>query len=459
MLKILFSVFSLLLLVLAGCQEQLQVSMPKPRPLGSDYESFVAPAQPVLDPDNQPLPEEPKDNLTLREVVALTLLYNPELRSYSWEIRAAEARQLQAGLWPNPSLDIGVENVSSGFGVAETSIQLVQLLELGNKAKKRQIVASIDQQLAGWDYETKRLEVLTNASKAYFELLAAQEKTSLLSELLKISEQTYDAVSRRVDAGKDSPLEKTKASVSLSTVRLDYKQALHELENARKAVASFWASENPQFAEARGRLEEFSAIADTNELQQRLSQNPQLARWENQIARGKAALDLEKAKGLPDIGLGGGGTNYSETDDNAFLFGMSIPLPIFNRNQGGKKEAAYNISKYYEQQKAARVAIWNQFNRISTDLSVYHDRIEELKTSILPGAEAVFKASQTAYAEGKIDYLNVLDAQRTYFVSRTEYLETLVSYHKAKTDMEGLIGQPVERLSESVNLNTNGEVK
>lgn len=431
--------------LIAGCQEQLQVSMPEPRPLGSDYEAFVAPAEPSMDPNNQSFFEEPKGNLTLREVVAVTLLHNPELRSYSWEIRAAEARRLQAGLWPNPSLDIGVENISSGFVAAETSIQLIQLIELGSKTKKRKVIASIDQQLAGWDYETKRLEVLTNASKAYFELLAAQEKTELLSELLNISEQTYQTVARRVDAGKDSPIEKTKSSVALSTVRLDYKQALHELENARKTVASFWASEKPQFMQAEGQLEEFSDIANANELQQWLSQNPQLARWENQIARGKAALDLEKAKGLPDIGLGDGGTNYNDTDDSAFLFGISIPLQIFNRNQGGKMEAAYNISKYYEQQRAARVEVWNQFNRISTYLSVYHDRIEELKTSILPGAAEVFKASQTAYAEGKIDYLNVLDAQRTYFVSQTEYLETLVSYHKAKTDMEGLVGQSIDK--------------
>ncbi|HML73194.1 MAG TPA: TolC family protein [Anaerohalosphaeraceae bacterium] len=451
MVKTLFSFFALPLILLAGCQEQLQVAMPQPRPLGSDYEVFVAPSKPVMEPNDQILFEEPNEDLTLRDVVALTLLHNPELKSYSWEIRAAQARRIQAGLWPNPSLDIGVEDIISGFGVAETTIQLVQLIELGDKTEKRKKVASIDQQLAGWDYETKRLEVLTNASKAYFDLLAAQKKTKLLAELLNISEQTYQSVVRRVDAGKDSPLEKTKASVALSTVRLDHKQALYELDNSRKIVASFWSSEQPQFVQAKGQLEDFTNIPDANKLQQRLSQSPQLARWENQIARGKAALELEKANALPDIGIGGGGRIYNETDDNGFLFGISIPLQIFNRNQGGKKEAAYNISKYYEQQKAARVEVRNQFNRIFTDLSISHDRVKELKTFILPGAEEVFKASQTAYIEGKIDYLNVLDAQRTYFISQTEYLDTLVSYHKAKTDMEGLVGESIDKEFSQIN--------
>jgi cobalt-zinc-cadmium efflux system outer membrane protein len=68
------------------------------------------------------------------------------------------------------------------------------------------------------------------------------------------------------------------------------------------------------------------------------------------------------------------------------------------------------------------------------------DKIRELRASVLPGAKEVFEASQEAYIQGKIDYLNVLDAQQTYFVSQTEYLEALATYHKAKADMEGLVG-------------------
>ncbi|MFA5253008.1 MAG: TolC family protein, partial [Phycisphaerae bacterium] len=97
------------------------------------------------------------------------------------ETRVAEARELQAGLWPNPALEIGVEDVGgsggrSGFNAAETTIQLSQLIELGDKAQKRRNVASLEKELTGWDYEAKRLEILTEASKAYVELLAIQEK-------------------------------------------------------------------------------------------------------------------------------------------------------------------------------------------------------------------------------------------------------------------------------------------
>ena len=107
---------------------------------------------------------EPEGILTLREVLALTLMHNPELKAFSLEIRAAQARQLQAGLKPNPEIEIEVEEVAgsgdrSGFDAAETVIQLSQLIELGDKSGKRKKVASFEKDLAGIDYQNKRLKI------------------------------------------------------------------------------------------------------------------------------------------------------------------------------------------------------------------------------------------------------------------------------------------------------------
>jgi cobalt-zinc-cadmium efflux system outer membrane protein len=389
------------------------------------------------------------DELTLRDALSLTLIHNPQLQAYSLEIRAAEARELQSGLWPNPEIDVGVESIGgsgsmSRFDQAESTIQLGQLIELGSKSQKRKKVASLEKEIAGWDYEIKRLEVLTEAGKAYIELLAVQEQTKLLAELVDVSEQTVSIVSQRVDAGKDSPLEKTKALVTLSTVQLEQKKALQEIEKARKILASFWGSEQPKFTRAQGQLESVAEITDINDLKQMLVQTPQLVRLESQIARNKASVELAKSKTLPDIFISAGVKRFEESGDNTIAFGVAIPLPISDRNQGGRKEAAYNLSKSYQEQKAARIDLVNQFNQAYTELSVSFNNIKELQTKILPGAREVFEASQTAYTEGKIGYLNVLDAQRTLFDARGQYIDMLSSYHKARADIERLIGQKIE---------------
>jgi len=395
---------------------------------------------------------EPNGVLILRQALALTLINNPELKAFSLETRAAEARELQAGLWPNPEIDIEAENVGgtgelSGFDGAETTIQLSQLIELGGKSQKRRKVASLEKELAGAGYQAKRLEILTEAGKAFIELLAVQERTTLLSELSDVSRQALNSVTQRVEAGKDPPLEKTKASVAFSNVRIEHKQAMKELVKAKKNLASFWDNEQPVFTQAQGQLDVVSDIPEIDVLRQKLVSNPQLTRWDTEISRNRAAVELAKSQSVPDITIGGGLRRFSETDDNALVFGVSIPLPISDRNQGGRREAAYNLAKSYEEQRAARIEVTNQFNQIYTELSSSLDKIRELKASVLPGAQEVFEASQEAYAQGKIDYLNVLDAQRTYFVSQSDYLEALLTYHKAKTDMDGLVGQNINKES------------
>lgn len=393
---------------------------------------------------------EPNGVLTLRQALVLTLMENPELKAFSFETRAAEARELQAGLWPNPTLDITVEDVGgsgprSDFDGAETTIGVSQLIELGNKSQKRQHVASLEKELAGWDYEAKRREVLTRAGKAYIELLAMQKKAALLAELVAVSEQTAQSVAHRVEAGKDSPVEKTKAAIALSAVRLEHQQTQQSLETARRLLASFWGSQQPVFTLAQGQLETVSDIADMAELRSKLVQHPQAARRQKEIDRSQAALELAKSKAISDVSIGVGVKRFNESDDNALVFGVGIPLPISDRNQGGAMEAAYALSKTYQEQRAAHLELLNQFNQVYAELSASRNKIKTLQDSILPAAAEVFDASRTAYTEGKIDYLNMLDAQRTYFVTQTDYLETLVLYHQAKTDMEGLIGQSIDK--------------
>ena len=411
--------------------------------------SFIESSSNVADDSEM---TEPTGVLTLRQALALTLMKNPVLKVYSLETRAADARALQRGLRPNPELGIEIENAGgtgalSGFDSAETTIAIRQLIELGNKAEKRRKVAALEKELAGYDYEARRIEILTDTGKAFIELLALQEKTNLLAELVEVSQQTLGSVSLRAEAGKDSPLEKTKASVALSNVQIEYKQALKELEHAKKTLASFWGNEQPIFTQAQGQLDAVTDIPEIETLKQTLMSHPQLARWDTEIARNKAAAELAKSESVPDLSIGGGIRRFNEIDDNAFVLGISIPLPLSDRNQGGRMEAAATLSKSYEQQRAARIAAMNQFDRLYTELSISLDQIKALRASVLPATQELFEASQEAYTQGKIDYLNVLDAQKTYFVSQTQYLGALAVYHKAKTDMEGLIGQSIDQES------------
>jgi cobalt-zinc-cadmium efflux system outer membrane protein len=433
----------------SGCTEQSgDVTLPQQSSLGGGFSTFQPPAKPV---ENQDVPEisEPIGHITLRQALALALLHNPELKVFSWDVRVSEARQLQASLWPNPKLGVQVEEVGGAgprtdFDAAETTIQLSQLIELGDKRSKRTKLASMEQELAGWDYEAKRLDVFTKVAKAFTEVLAGQQGLELTQELLQVSEELVDTVTKRVDAGKDSPLEKTKAIVALSNIKIQRQKAIRNLEFARKQLVATWAGKNPRFMSAEGRLDSLSPIPSIDKLTSLIEQNPDIARWLLEIDKDKAALELEKAKAISDITVIGGVQRFNETDDSTIKFGISIPLPISDKNQAGKLQARYELAKAREEQRAAYTRVQMKLARAYQALSSAYTEATELEKNVLQGAKGVFEASRTGYEQGKLDYLNVLDAQRTLFEAKVRYIDALASYHAAKADVERLIGRSID---------------
>ncbi|MHC4558580.1 MAG: TolC family protein, partial [Planctomycetota bacterium] len=301
----------------------------------------------------------------------------------------------------------------------------------------------------GWDYESKRLDVFTKVAKAFHEVLAAQEGLKLTIELLQVSEELVNTVTQRVDAGKDSPLEKTKAIVALSNVKIQHQKAIHYLQFTRKQLAATWAGTKPKFKSAIGRLDSLSPIPPIEVLTDLIERNPDIARWSLEIDKNKAALELEKAKAISDITLKGGVQRFNETDDNAIMFGVSIPLPISDKNQAGKLQASYELARAREEQRAAYTKVQMELVKSYQALSSAYTEATELNKNVLQGAEGVFEASKTGYTHGKLDYLNVLDAQRTLFEAKARYIDALASYHAAKADVERLIGRPID--SENVS--------
>ena len=154
------------------------------------------------------LAEEKKDitltgTITLDQALEAALLKNPDLQAFSYEVRAREAETLQAGMTFNPKLNVQVENVAgsgnfNGVTQSETTVQLSQRLELGDKRNLRKNSANLSKEIAGWDYEVQRLEVLTRVSQSFTHILKAQQKITLTVEGVQLAKKFLNAVSERV---------------------------------------------------------------------------------------------------------------------------------------------------------------------------------------------------------------------------------------------------------------------
>tara|TARA_B100000959_G_scaffold283058_1_gene351034 strand:+ start:4053 stop:5447 length:1395 start_codon:yes stop_codon:yes gene_type:complete len=428
----------------------------------------VASSHSLAEPENilqEPLEiKEPTGSVTLREAVALVLVKNPELATFSWEIRAREARILQAGLLPNPEITTEFQNVGgsgtyNGTNRAESTIQLSQLIELGGKRSKRKRVSFISRDLAWWDYKTKRLDVLTNATKSFIDVLAAQERLFLNKELVHLAEQVFDTVLERVKAGKVSPVEKIKAGVALSMTRIKWERAKRDMESALKRLAAAWGSSSPVFKKAQGNLYNIPSIQPLEQLVDSISKNPDIARWAAEMEKRRAAVEFEDSKKISNLTLSGGIRHFNDTSDNAFILGVSIPIPLFNRNQGSSMEARHKLAKAEKEQNASELRVRTSLVTAYQTLSTIHTEAMTLKNDILPGAGKAFDAVKEGFRFGKFSFLNVLDSQRTLFEAKSQHIEALTAFHKAVADMERLTGKGMEEIKNTKEPELKGDLQ
>ncbi len=392
---------------------------------------------------------EPTGAVTLREAAALALMRNPRLAVVSLERRVAEARRLQASLRPNPELAVEIESLAgsgqrSGFDGAETTVSLGQLIERSGKRDKRLRAASLGVELADWDLESERLDTLHQVTQAFVRLLAAQERLSLAGQLHDLSSGAQSAVAQRVEAGKDSAVDALRAGVALSHSRIELQKATRALAAARQNLAATWGARAASFERAAGDFYVVPAPPATADVNEMIAANPDLARWATEQKQRRAALDLEKAQAKSDVTIAAGVQRFEETDDSAFLVSLALPIPLFDRNQGGIEEATVNLARARQEHQAAEIEIATLLGRALNELAAAYEEVRILQADVLPKAQQAFEAAQQGYREGKFDYLYVLDTQRTFFETKVQYIGAVEACHLSRADVERLMGQALD---------------
>lgn len=401
----------------------------------------------ILPEDNRQAagPTEPNGGpLTLGDALALALANNPRLSIFDLEVRIRDAQALQYSLRPNPELALAVENFAgsgdfSGFGAAEITLSLAQLFELGGKRPKRHDLAKIESELASWDYESVRLGVFNEVARAFVAVVAAQQQVTLADDLIDVARQDLAAVNRRVDAGAASPVELARAKVALATAEMDQEDRNFAVTAARAQLAAAWGSDRPVFGSALGALDRIAVPPGLDQLSRRLESNPDIARWQTELAQRRASLALERALGKIDLVAAGGFRRIEETGDNAFVAGVAIPLPFSNRNQGNVQAAEFRLSRTEKERLSVLVSTNAALTTSHAELAAAFRAADALQNKILPEAQEAMATAESAYLKGLFSFTDVLAVRRTYFELRGRYIASLASYHSAAADIERLV--------------------
>lgn len=376
---------------------------------------------------------------TLADTLALTLLNNPDLNSFSYDLRAGDARILQASFRPNPGIDVLTENIGSPIFI-QTTFMLSQLIEFGGKRHARVKYAKTERDRVALDYEVMKRQLYVNTTLLFIDVLINQQKLAFLEENLNVLQNFSATVEKRVKAGKASVIEESNFIVLLNTARIDLKNAQNELKNAKNKLAAQWGEANNHAFFVLGDLDWIPGVTSLDKMGDLIQEHPQVVRsyFEGNLRSAKIAL--EKSKAYPDVNLNGGPRYLEEAKKWVWVVGFTIPLPINDRNQGRIWESRENLSRLEKEREALWVKLLTELNNSYSTIQTVGSELNLLKNEVLPAAQKAYDFSYKGYELARYNYLELLETERAYRTSKIRYLQSLGEYHKALAILQGLTG-------------------
>lgn len=403
---------------------------------------FSIPVQAADDVAIQHAENQSLKELSLSGALDLALKANPDIAVAIREREATDGIKVQAATRPNPYVSTSIQDTRNA--TRQTTLQLNQEIELGGKRAARIEAADAFYSRSDAELATKKAEIHANVVAAFYEVLVAQERVALAKSSVEIGELALDAASKRVKAGKSSPVEQTKSSVAAATAKIELVQATTQLSNIRKRLSALWADNTPSFDRVTGDVTNIPAVSTLENLAPLIDSAPTIKLAKFEISAREAITEIERSKAIPNITISLGMVDNREIGLNQALLGLSIPIPVFDRNQGNVQEAISRKYKAEDELIALR-------NKIQTNLTTQYERLSaarqaslSLQNDILPNAQSAFDAANRGFSLGKFNFLDVLDAQRTLYQAKSQYINALLEAHQAIAEIERTLGAVVE---------------
>jgi outer membrane protein, heavy metal efflux system len=385
----------------------------------------------------QPLRGDP---LPLDRALALAEQLNPQLRAAEASVQGAEASILTARQRPNPefSSNFGRQNNSKDSAIPGQLgwISLAQPFEWSSVRKARVGVASIARDSADFSLNETRIAVRASVKQAFYDVLRRDAEADLAEGNLRNIEDLRRRVEVQVQVGEAARLELTRADAELATARIQLRSAELRLSTALAALRAAIGAPLGDIA-PHGNLAPRAILPPLSELRdQVIARHPGLAQAQAEIRRADAQVGLEREmrKPIPTVR-----TDFERMPDaKTVRFGISVPIPAWNRRQGEIAEATAALRHASASADQRRLEITAALERAYGVYEVANEQLAALEAGALRQAEAALQASEAAFRFGERGILEVLDAQRVLRGVRSDYLNAQYDRQAALIELERL---------------------
>lgn len=416
-----------------------------------------APRKPVV-ASVLPLYFDAAQGVSADDLVKRALASNGELAAARLELEKGRVRLRQAGLRPNPTLE--VEQTTGRFtgaaGERETGVGLSVPLEIYGQRRRRVELAQAELDATAALIADQERRVANEVRALYADALAALRELSITEQLNELDTQTAAFVQTRVNEGDTAPLELNLLRVDIE--RLRARRALLE-GRLQAALAQLKARAGMPFTEPLRLNEDLAApvwkppatVEAALDIALRTRPDLRLARLTEQVAN--AGYRLARAQAKPEVSASArfsvGQSIFDDTPvgvlrdkDKLLTFGVTISLPVFNKNQGPQQEAALAIAQAQQRRAFLEGVIRAEVQSAYARLEATRRALATFEAGVINSSQENIRVIRAAYQLGEFRINELLAEQRRLVDAQGEYTDALAEQYRARADLRAALGQP-----------------
>ncbi len=401
--------------------------------------------------------EVPRGKTALPELIEEALSQNPQIKAARNEWEASLQVIPQAKSLPDPMLSYSYfgQSVETRLGPQRNKFSLSQKFPFFGKLSLKGEIARKGASVLEEQYMAVKLNIVLKVKKAFFSLFwldrairIAQEEKEVLERLTKIAEKKYET-------GEANQQDVLKAQLEISKVQ----DKILILNQRRRAIAAeLNALLNRRPDSFIGEVEEFEVPELRFELEKLYEwareMRPELRKAQHFIEKNEESLKLAKKNYFPDfrlmldyIDIGGGTTTNIKDGRNSWMASVGINIPIWRKKlRASVAEAATKLKASQDSYKNVQNETLSRVNELFFEVETASEQVNLYKYSLLPQAEQSLKASEVGYLTGKVDFLNLLDAERMVLLIRIGYFKTIADLGKSLAQLERVIGKDLTEI-------------
>jgi cobalt-zinc-cadmium efflux system outer membrane protein len=369
---------------------------------------------------------------------------NPSLAAESWKINSSAGKVEQARLLPNPTVGAMVENLGAKQEGEESqevqsTLMVNQPILLGKKYRRRIQLKNAEYKAQRNNYSLAYVSLYSEAGQKYVDVLVAQQLQNTIKESVKIAELTATTIKKRTKAGRSSQLELKSAQVALGEAKIQLLIAETQLCAARAELAALWGETDGNIGVVQDKGLPHSLLP-LCELLKYVPHSPLIRNAIAQTQVGYKQILTSQSEAWPDLNVGIGARHFQQSHQNAVVAEVSMPLTIFNRNEGNIHSSIASYTEKVAMQKAAFISVQKQIYILYQKAVQANSELDILEHQLIPTANSAFELAKQGYLHGRFSYLDLLNAQNKLIETRRRYWQIHGMRDKILIEIYSMLG-------------------